>query len=1201
MQLNALCKNGPALTADKPGKRLLTHITGMKITRQTLLCMKITAFILFAFCMQVSATTLAQNVSLSEHKAPLEKVINEIKRQTGYSFFYNQDWLQQAQPVDVQVKNMPLEQALKNCFVNQPFDYAIVNKTIVLKLKEMQPVLKAEATAPISVTGKVTDSVGTLLIGATVTIKGINKATITGENGEFVISAQPGDVLSISFVGYKSVDITIVPANPYINIALKPGVSGLKEVVVSTGYQSLPKERATGSFATVDNELLNRKTSPDVLSRLEGVVPGLLINRNVPTTNNPNGIDINIRGVSTLFSNTQPLIVVDNFPYDGNINNINPNDIENITILKDAAAASIWGVRSGNGVIVITTKKGHRNQPLSIEFNSNVTIGNKPDLYYSRNFLDSRDYIDVEKYLFGQGYYNNKLNSANHTVVSPVVNILADQRAGRITADQANSGISALLNNDVRNDLTKYFYQKSLNQQYALNFRGGGNSNDYIYSVGYDNHLDNLVGNKNDRLTLNAVNNFYPIKNLQISSELHYTQSNFTSDSPVANIFAGGTNAPYPYVRLVDGNGVALAIPKDYNYQWVTDPIAQAGLLDWQYKPLDELRNADNTSKLTDIRIVTGLKYAFFKGFNAEVKYAYQHSLSSSQNYYSQDTYYARNLINLFTDFTKTNPQKIENPIPIGGILQQNSNELVSNRLRAQLNYNNAWASKHQISAILGAGIDKAYGTYDSPATAYGYNSANRLFQTVDFYDSYRKNAVASSSRIPNNQGYNWSDNRFISYFTNIAYTYLDRYTLSASARIDKANLFGVNTNQKSVPLYSTGLSWTINKEGFYNVEWLPELKLRATFGYNGNLNNTTSAFTTVSQLSSGYLYPIPFDVVSSPGNPELRWEKNRTINFGLDFASKENIVTGSLEYYLKDGLDLFGDSPLAPSTGYTSFSGNVANTKGRGVDIVLTFQPFQKGNFKWQTNFLFSYAFDKVSKYLVPTSVSSTLLSSAYNVTPIVGKPVYSIFSYKSAGLTYNTGDPQGYLNGQLSTNYAQIIGNTTSVDSLKFFGSARPTTFGSFRNTISYKALSLSANVTYKLGYYFKKSSISYGSLFSTGIGNVDFTKRWTQPGDELKTTVPSMPTLANLSQPRDAFYYNSESLVDKGDHIRLQDVTLNYLITKPAILNGAFKKINCYFNVNNIGILWRANHDKLDPDTYLDGYPLPRTFSLGINASF
>jgi hypothetical protein len=536
----------------------------------------------------------------------------------------------------------------------------------------------------------------------------------------------------------------------------------------------------------------------------------------------------------------------------------------------------------------------------------------------------------------------------------------------------------------------------------------------------------------------------------------------------------------------------------------------------------------------------------------------------------------------------------------LGGILQSAEADLAAQRGRLQLDYNPDWKGRSSLSVIAGAEINQTI-TTTSAQTIYGYDQGTLTDQSVDFTDYFPNNPDGNYDQIPNTEGLGKYTDRYISYYSNAAYTYDQRYTLSLSGRIDKSNLFGVNTNQQSVPLYSAGLSWNISKEPFYHLDWLPEAKLRATYGYNGNTDNSVTALTTFEQISGAALSGNPYAVIVSPGNPELRWERDRIINLGIDLGSKGQALSGSFEYYWKRGLDLIGGEPLAPSTGFSEFRGNSADIDGRGLDLVLNARIVSGPAFSWQSSFLLSHVLDIVSKYDAPSDVPSYLAGGDGNggsVYPLAGKPLYAIYSYRWAGLTHDTGDPQGYLNGKVSTDYDAIIAGT-SIAGMDYNGPSRPSTFGSFRNTFSYRQISLSFNIIYKLGYVFRRTSINYGGLFQGWVGNSDFDKRWLKPGDEAHTNVPSIE-YPPLDDNRDQFYEYSSVLVDNGDVVRLQDMTLNYDLTPLLSKAGPFSGLQVYAYINNIGILWRANPDGLDPDLYTGALPQPATFSLGIKAN-
>lgn len=421
------------------------------------------------------------------------------------------------------------------------------------------------------------------------------------------------------------------------------------------------------------------------------------------------------------------------------------------------------------------------------------------------------------------------------------------------------------------------------------------------------------------------------------------------------------------------------------------------------------------------------------------------------------------------------------------------------------------------------------------------------------------------------------------------------------SGRKDASNLFGVKTNQKWVPLWSAGASWNVSDEPFYRVRWLPYLKLRTTFGYNGNIDKNVAAYLTSRVSPFPNTFGEIYARVVNPPNPELRWERVKTINFGIDFRSKNNRISGSLDYYIKNGIDLIGNVELAPSTGISgvvSLMGNTAKTKSKGIDLVLKSQNL-KGAFNWNTTFLLSWTKNKVTDYTADISSVRSLVNPR-GITPKVGSPINALYSYKWAGLD-TEGNPQGYIKGKLSENYSGIV-NSTDENELVFSGSLVPTVFGALLNRFNWKQFSFSFNISYKFGYYLRRNSISYTSLFGGSTpGHKDFEKRWQKPGDENHTDVPSMIYPGDYF--RDQFYLNSSALVIPGDHIRLQDIQLSYTFNKKLLANTPLSNIRVYLYASNLGMLWRKNKEGIDPD-YLGSiyaFPPSKSYAAGINFNF
>lgn len=1063
-------------------------------------------------------------------------------------------------------------------------------------------IVSSQTPRPPSVHGKVIDAEGHVLSGASLHLLKSGQRAGTGRDGTFSLKVSMiPDTLEISYTGYltQKMALTLSELSLDLRIQLMAATADLEEVVVNTGYQTLNKERATGSFVQIDNALLNRRVSTNILDRLDGVTSGLIFNRT-----NISDEPISIRGRSTLLggSSATPLIVIDNFPYEGDINNINPNDVESITVLKDAAAAAIWGARAGNGVIIITTKKGAYNRKMKVDFTTNFTFVYKPDLFYTHNYLNAADYIGVEQYLFGKGYYNSNLSNTNSwPVVTPVVDILAKEKAGQISNVDAATAINLLVDNDLRNDYAKYIYRNTLLQQYAINLRGGADIMSYTLSAGFDNNQNALIRNGYKRSTLHSQIMINPIKNLEISTDVTWTQSHSDNHN---QFIPGGSNTTYlnniqiyPYAKLADQSGNPLRIAKDYRSAFV-DSTQQLGYLDWSYRPLVDMYTADNTSRITNVLIRNKISYQILKHLSGEVQYQYERQLKSDRYFRNSQSYYTRNLINQYSQRNAATGQFVY-PIPVGGILNMNSQEMIANNLRVQTTYSQVLQQNHYFTAVAGAEAREIKTTFYTQ-NLYGYDDEfGTAVTNLDYKTQFKIFPSAISRTLPDPGGSLYeTTNRYLSYYLTAGYQYQKKYALSVSARKDGANIFGVKINDKITPLWSVGLGWNLEKESFFKISWLTQLKLRATYGYNGNVYNA-SAYLTAKYSPSG-LTGTQSAYISSPPNPDLRWEKVENRNLGIDFSTSKSIISGSVELYRKKGVDLIETAPLAPSTGFSSYNGNAASTQTDGIDITINSRNIDR-TFKWYTNFIFNSQQDKVIEF--DKSYSALSLANNYgSLIAVNGRSLFGIFSYPWEGLDPVNGDPQGLLNQQISKNYQALI--NMPADSLVYHGSARPTLFGSLRNTFTYKQFSLSFNIIYKLGYYFrrKSTSINYADIVNNRAHS-DYSVRWTQPGDELTTNVPSLSYPSNNN--RNDFYTYSEVLVEKGDHIRLQDIRLSYTLDMRQWKKSPFTNLQLYIYASNLGILWRANHYGIDPDYndnfYLNGYPAPRTISIGCRAEF
>lgn len=1028
------------------------------------------------------------------------------------------------------------------------------------------------------------------LPGATVRLLGADTGTATDTEGRFVLFPAPvPDTLEVSFLGYLPQRVPVTPpVGAALTITLRENTQSLREVVVSTGYEHLAPERITGSFAQVDRQLLDRTVSTDILSRLKGVTPGLSFDERIGGSNTK----INIRGINTIFASAQPLIILDNFPYEGNLDAINPNDVESITVLKDAAAASIWGARAGNGVIVITTRKGRLQQPMRVQVHANVSLLQKPD--FSRlPMMASGDFIQVERFLFDKGFYNSQENSPARPLLSPAVEYLIRHRQGQLTDAQLEEALQGLASHDVRDDFRRHLYDTGINQQYALNLRGGGEKMSYYFSGGYDANSGQL-GDPYRRVSLRAENSYTPFRRLTLHTGVNFAQGTRQFGRPsFSDINPDLTKKLYPYARLADEAGNPVVLPRDYRQPYAAG-AGSMGLLPWDYVPLRDADHIDNKVEQQQVIVTAGVDVDLLKGLTFLGKYQYAQNQDLGTNLQTPDAYSTRNTINRFTQVGPDGT--LSYPVPLGSILDTRSNAFKSHNGRGQLRYQQAWG-KHEVTAMAGAEAQTQRSTGHA-FRAYGYDEAVGTSMQVDYLNLFPLffNPV-SRGRIQDNTSFSERNQRFTSSYANATYTYDGRYVLSGSARRDASNLFGVNSNQRGVPLWSAGLAWNAHREAFFQVSRLESLKARLSYGYNGNLDNNLTALATIISIN-GNLNNTPYAVVRTFPNPDLRWEKIGTWNAGLDFSLKDGRLQGSIDYYVKRGTDLIGDAPVDLTTGVLAGSvrRNVAAMRGDGVDLSLTGKLLDRA-LGWSSTLLFHYNRSEVTRYDRTGASGSTFINSGLAVTPLEGYPLHSIFSYRWEGLDPQTGDPQGFFEGEVSKDYTAITRRTEQED-LVFHGPALAPVFGSLLNTLRYRGVSLSANIGYRFGYYFRRPSIHYNNLFQSWVHHSDYARRWQRPGDEQHTAVPAMVYPNNVT--RDTFYANSSALVEKGDHVRLQDINLTVDVLQPAKSQRLVHTLQVYAIARDLGILWRANRHGLDPDHAQFMTPAP-TLSMGFRAGF
>ncbi|RZJ23721.1 MAG: SusC/RagA family TonB-linked outer membrane protein [Acinetobacter sp.] len=1034
--------------------------------------------------------------------------------------------------------------------------------------------------------------------GVIITVRsGKNGVALADLNGNYTLRIKNlPDTIKFSAIGYQTISriiTTQMKGNAELNVQLINTVFQLAEVEVNTGYQTVKPNEINGAVSVFSEKILNERVGTNILDRILGMSSGLLLNTGKTNNNPQNKTGISIRGLGTIDGPLDPLIVLDGFIYEGDITNINPNDVEGISILKDASASSIWGARAGNGVIVITTKRGKLNQSMQVGFSSVLIVQNISDLR-SISQMASADYVEMERKLFSAGYFDNQITKTPFRALTPAIEIMLSVRSGKLYATEGEKQLEALKLGDTRRAFLDNFYTNAITQQYALNVRGGGEKNSYLLSGAYDKVKGETYA-KSDKLNIHLHNEFKPIKRLSISTDVYFssTLGNGSGKPGYGSLTVNGRSVPYLSFTDEQNNPIPLAISLRSKY---TDTAGAGKLLDWKFYPLENYAHTINKSKSQDLFATLAVKYKIFDFLSVDLSYQHQQQSNTNVVISDADSYAARNMVNSFSQFNRTTGV-LKYVVPKGGILQNVLAETGSSTGRFQLNLNKT-LSVHSITAI--AGVEaRNVNNLGSATSTYGYQADPLSTANIDPINSYPDFLTGALSQIGVNNFLSNTQYRFLSFYGNASYSYLGRYVVSASIRRDGSNIFGASTNDKWKPLWSTGLGWKLSDERFYSLDWLPYLKVSTTFGYSGNVDLSKSAYPVAGYAINsltGFLYTR----ISTVNNPELKWEQLSQLDLRLSFASKKDRIRGDISYFVKKGTDLYG----LTSYDYTGWAGkvelvrNVADMKGYGVDMELHSQNILTKDFHWASDLFFNFGKNKTIKYYRRSgSDLSTLLSAGARISPVEGMPLYAISAYRWGGLN-NVGQSQGYVNGKLSTDYAAIVSEgRLSADNIVYIGPASPVWFGALNNSFGYKNWSLSVSISYKLGYFFRKSSIAYSTLVSSGVSHSSYADRWQNPGDELLTNVPAFIYPGN--SVADGFYNSAEINVLSADHIRLEYIRLNYRVDAGK-WKFPFRDLQASIGVQNAGMLWTANKEKLDPE--YENRIRPRgIFNFGIKGSF
>lgn len=1108
------------------------------------------------------AVSSAQRITLHLRHVSLRKVFDTLEATNRYQIDYPGNaglypdvncWVDSAtlkETMDATLRGLPLS---CDVFTRNGVEFARITPLHIFNIK-----------------GRIFDEGGLPVDDAMVEVKGSKSWVNTDRLGIFRLD-HVADMATLLVTGVNlRPREEPVQGRMYIELHVPRRIKNLAGVVLAynDGYQRVKAAYTTGSYSMEDKATIDKVVSRDLYPHLFAL-PGL-------TPGRPgNVLGFGIRDRNTLLSTGMPLLVVDNFPYAGKIDDINVNDLQSITALKDAVAAGVWGAYSGSGVLVLSSREGQYNSRATVTLTMNTTVTEKPRIGYQPR-LGTAGYLAADSILVSQHYYDPYVYDPTFALNPAVIGFWKRQN-GLLTPAEAGD-LNQLRGYSITRELQRYYYRTSASQQYHLSVEGGSKESRYYLSMGYDRDPTSLVRNNYERETVHGAYTLRPgLRGLEIALSGNLAVVNTRNNND------GNIHAVYPFVKLNDASGKPLPVSYRYNPLFI-DTITTSYPLDWHYRPSQELALEDCKGGRVNGHLQLTLSYQLPPSLSLEVLGRWMQGHSYENDLYNANSFFVRDLVNTFAQ-PKTNGQGFYYPVPPGGILITGDTNYTAFDARAQIRFRRTTRAGDQISVFTGAAIDGA-STSGQNQRIYGHDDpiGNARMNLTSLFNT----PFGGQQTIPTDNGFLSLANRAVSVYSNASYLIHQNYTFYGAFRMDASNFVGVNNTRRWGPFWSTGISHTI-AQGDSADQWKPALKVRLSYGCNGSVSNRTAYLITQSLDLNAY--HAPQSGILSPPDPSLGWERTYILNLGLDFGfyrdslSRHGRLSGSVDVYQKRSINLLSVDTLTPSAGVAAFTGNTGGIAGTGIELLLSSVNI-RGRFCWTTTVLVNYAKDWISREkFQPVSPSSYVTGQFQKL----GKAPNGLFTYQSAGLDA-AGNPRGYLKGAPSTDYNSLMNDASG--GLLYMGSQQPLVFGSITNYFSYGRVSLSVRMVVKAAYWFERPSINYSTLaLGASAGHIDFDHRWLAPGDETRTVVPSFPTVIDLS--RDRFYLNSSALATRGDQVRLQDCYLSYKWSPKALV---------YFYVNNIGLLWRANKNGIDPDAAgLSDLPAARAWSIGVRCKF
>ncbi|WEK37504.1 MAG: SusC/RagA family TonB-linked outer membrane protein [Candidatus Pseudobacter hemicellulosilyticus] len=1203
--------------------------------------MRFTAILLTAAVLNVHAAGMAQTVTLTGKNIPLKQVFAAIKQQTGYVVFSNTNAFKDAHSVTLSVKDMPLNSLLEMVLQDQPVSWLIKDKTIVLSRKATpaastpQLITLDEVNRIINVSGVVRNENGEPLAGASVRVRGRNGGMVTDSKGSFGFTNMLDDVgLIITMLGYEYLEISFrktdngytaytvdkarssqikVTSGPnmFINVTMKAADAKMDDVVV-TGYMDIRRTMHTGAQTTLKADSIRIPGEVSIDQMLQGVVPGMLVT--MPSGQVGSTPRIRIRGTSTLLGNQEPLWVVDGviqrdpLPIpDGaaslagdvsemrlvasnSISWLNPNDIETITVLKDASATAIYGSQAANGVIVLTTKKAKAGQ-LTVNYSGNLSIGQRPQ-YSMYNLMNSQELMQFSKEVYQDrdAYTSQVLPISYGGLVQKLHN-------KEITQEQFDAEYRRM--ESMNTDWFDILFRNSFSQNHSISLSGGSDKITNRTSINMQQQNGEAVGNdlRNFSASSNTTLKFGKrlLVNFLLNGGIRETDGFAYGVSPFE--YAMNTSRTIP---AYNDNGTLF-----YHERNGTLSPSIANKNTYNYNILNELANTGNKNSTRNLSANIDLNLKLFKNVDYQGLISYATATSDVKSWATEMSHYITQLRGYeYGAVLANSTEELKSGLPFGGLLQLQNATNSTYTIRNSLVYNNTFNQLHTVTVQVGNEIRSAELT-GSATTRYGYLK-NRgetfapvpLTQAAGFYGSQANlhDRMRANSSVTN------QTSNYVSQYLTAVYAFDQRYILNVNGRVDASNRFGQDENKRFQPTWSVGARWRLGNEHFMkSVLWLDAFDFYGSYGYQGNAVEAVSPnlIATDGGLSSIYKQYV-LNIKSLPYK-DLGWEKTNSWNIGVDLSFLNGRVNANANLFLKRS-NVLASRDVPVENGMNSAIVFGSEMENKGYDLTVNIVPIRNKDWTWQ--FSVNTA---VTRNILKDNQRVNVLGDYINGTAMISGEAYSTFySFNYAGL-----NP---ANGRPTFNYMDITKTDKDLNYLVKTGKLEPDFSGGFNTTLRYRNYALRAQFAMAFGAQKRLPSVYNRTGAPTPEQNAPkwLMDRWRKAGDEATTDIPSvpdgninrlliyLPTLTSQSYSPYELYNWSDFRVADIDFIRCRNLAFTYDFDPSIARKVGSKRVSVSLSMTNpFLVAFDDRWDGYDPET--GGWPARRTTSLSINMNF